>query len=144
MSAFLKLNGYQNVKAVFSDEDALRELATGKYSVLIIGAASQPQPYHAPEISLHPKLSTRIIEHYGNRLAARDISQAASGPEASMRTNQNQLLPGFENRDYQISLCNRIIFPVAVITPVTAAFQVGSSNGHLHCVWPPGHLQQSL
>lgn len=78
VSAFLKLNGYQNVKAVFSDEDALRELATGKYSVLIIGAGiASPSRTMLRKFLSTQKLSTRIIEHYGNPASLpADIRQA--------------------------------------------------------------------
>lgn len=78
VTAFLKLNGYQHVKSVFSDEDALRELATGKYSVLIIGAGiAAPSRTTLRKFLSARKLPTRIIEHYGNPASLpADIRQA--------------------------------------------------------------------
>ena len=79
--AFLKLNGYPTIKAVFSDKDALRELATGKYQVLIIGAGIETATRTTLRKFLSAqKIATRIIEHYGNPASLpEDIRLATAG-----------------------------------------------------------------
>ncbi|MBK7374117.1 MAG: hypothetical protein IPJ02_00660 [Chitinophagaceae bacterium] len=65
--SFLKQHGFTRTKAVFTNENAMHELTTGRYDVLIIGGGVDHETRKAiREYIAGKKIRTRIVEHFGN------------------------------------------------------------------------------